>query len=270
MRGSHVAVACCLLAVAPIAGRAESAIPSTSAYVVDTAHVIDAGTQQRLEALLQELQQKTGAQIKVLTVKNTGGEDFFDFVQLQYDVWKLGQKGKDNGALIALNVEGHKVRIHTGYGLEGVLPDSWDGTVSREAAKRYFSKGEYSVGLAWLTDQVVQKVADSQGVTLQSRFVRVRRQPVAAPCCGVIVPLIVILLLLSSLSRRRRYYGRWGGGGLLPGLFIGGMLGNMMGGRGSSWGGGFGGGFGGGGFGGFGGGFGGGGMSGGGGGGASW
>ncbi len=266
MPGRHIAIACCLLAIAPIASRAEMTIPDTGAFVVDTAGVISAGTQQRLNALLLELQQKTGAQVKVLTVKNTDGEDFFDFVQHQYDMWKLGQKGKDNGALIALTVEGRKVRIHTGYGLEAVLPDSWAGTESRAAAARFFSKGEYSAGLEWLTDQVAQKVAASEGVKLQGRVVQVRRRPAAAPCCGVIVPLIVILLLISSLSRRRRYYGRWGGGGLLPGLFIGGMLGNMLGGRGSSWGGGFGGGFGGGGFGGFGGG----GMSGGGGGGASW
>ena len=93
-------------------------------YVVDTAGLIDAATERRMEGWLRELEQKTTAQVKVLTVPTTGGEDFFGFVQRHAEAWKLGRKGKDNGALIALAVKERRVRVHTGYGLEGVLPDS--------------------------------------------------------------------------------------------------------------------------------------------------
>ena len=100
-------------------------------FVMDHAGVIDARTKRGLEALLSELARKTGAQVKVLTVATTEGEDFFGFVQRHAESWKLGQKGKDNGVLIALRKkssnETGKVRIHPGYGLEPLLPDSWCG-----------------------------------------------------------------------------------------------------------------------------------------------
>ena len=102
----------------------EILISDPGTYVVDTAGVIQTSDRRQLEGWLRELEQKTTAQVKVLTVQTTEGEDIFSFVQRHAEAWKLGQKGKDNGALIALALQERRVRIHTGYGLEGVLPDS--------------------------------------------------------------------------------------------------------------------------------------------------
>jgi uncharacterized protein len=180
-----------------------------------------------------------------------------------------------------------QARIHTGYGLESVMPDSWCGSLWRAARDEHFKAGRYSAGILQLAVGAANRIADQANVTLTG-IPQYRHRTAAAPqhprgyrrarpggflCGGGLLPLIVFMIILSSMSRRRRYYGRWGGGGLLPGLLMGGMLGGMLGGgRGSHWGGGgFGGGFGGGGFGGgFGGGGFGGGMSGGGGGGGGW
>ncbi len=152
MPGSHTrsplgpALAVCLAGMALLASAAGAAVtvkdPGT--YVVDTANLIDPDTQRRMEGWLRELEQKTTAQVKVLTVPTTDGEDFFEFVQRHAEAWKLGRKGKDNGALIALALKERRVRVHTGYGLEGVLPDSWAGTASRRVANDFFGKGQYA------------------------------------------------------------------------------------------------------------------------------
>ncbi|MFB3115266.1 MAG: YgcG family protein [Nitrospirales bacterium] len=99
------------------AGWAEVSIPDPGTFVVDTAGIIDASTERQLEGWLRELEQKTSAEVKVLTVPTIDGEDFFGFVERHAESWKLGKKGKDNGALIALALKERKVRIHTGYGL---------------------------------------------------------------------------------------------------------------------------------------------------------
>jgi len=264
-------IAFVLVAVEPL--RAEVTIKDPGTYVVDQAGVVDAGSRQRLEGWLRELEQKTGAQVKILTVPTTEGEDFFGFVQRHAELWKLGQKGKDNGVLIAVAVKDHKYRIQVGYGLESVLPDSWCGTLGRREFVPNFRKGRFGRGLFRATVAVANKVASAANVHLTGlpryRFRSRRVSPGGLVCGGGLMPVLFLLIIISSMSRRRRYYGRWGGGGLWQGMMLGGLMSGMMrGGSHSSWGGGFGGGGFGGGFGG--GSFGGGGGFGGGGAGGSW
>jgi uncharacterized protein len=84
------AFVCSVLAAAALSrGAVTVAEPGT--FVVDRAGVIDAPTQQRLENRLKELEQKTTAQVKVLTVKSLGDEDIFSFSQRHFVAWKLGQ-----------------------------------------------------------------------------------------------------------------------------------------------------------------------------------
>ena len=256
---------------------AQVTIRDPGTYVVDRAGLIDSARATQIEGWLRELEQKTTAQVKLLIVPSTDGEDPFTFGFRHVEAWKLGQSGKDNGALIVLvaksAAQAGNVKIHTGYGLESVLPDSWCGSLARKMVAEHLRYGRYAEGALLLTVAVANKVADAANVTLTGipdyRFRGRRIEPAGAVCSGLF-PLLVMLLVVSTALRRRRYRRTWGGG-FWPAVFWGTMLGNMMGGsRRSSWGGGFGGGMGRG-FGGFGGGsFGGGGRFGGGGGGASW
>lgn len=251
------------------AARAEVTIADPGTYIVDRAGIVEDGVEQQLEGWLRELEQRTTAQVKVMTVPTTGGEDVFGFAQRHAEKWKLGGKGKDNGALIVMAMQERGVRIQVGYGLEPVLPDSWCGSLSRNVIAAAFKQGRFSEGVYQGTVAVANKIADGANIRLTGipEF-RYRRSPGSGTVVGGagFSTLFVFILILIALSRRRRHYGRWGGG-LAEGMFWGSILSSALrGGRGSHWGGGFGGGSGGG----FGGSFGGGGRFGGGGGGASW
>jgi uncharacterized membrane protein YgcG len=74
-------------------------------YVEDQANVIDGTTERSLNGLLQELEQKTGAQYIVLTVKSMQGLPIEQFSIELAEQWQLGQKGKDNGMLFVLAVK---------------------------------------------------------------------------------------------------------------------------------------------------------------------
>ncbi len=245
------ALAMCLAALALLAPAAGAAVtvkdPGT--YVVDTANLINADTQRKMEGWLRELERKTTAQVKVLTVPTTQGEDFVGFVQRHAEAWKLGLRGKDNGALIALTVRERRVRVHTGYGLEGVLPDSWAGTASRRVANDFFRTGQYAQGLLALTVATANRVADAARVKLTGapdyRIRGGRRRVTGAGIGGSLMPLLLMLFFLGSL-RRRRHRTAWGGRGAASGLLMGAVLGSLLGG-GRSWGAPMGGGFGGGG-----------------------
>lgn len=249
-------------------------IPDPGSFVVDRAGVVDGSTEQQLEGWLRELEQKTTAQVKVLTVATTDGEDVFGFCHRHAEQWKLGRQGKDNGALLCVAMKEREARIHPGYGLEAIMPDGWCGSLLRSVVESNFKQGRFSEGIRLAAVAMANKIADSTNTPMTGvpdfRHRRSTRpqQVVGGGLGGMIFILIVVLI---AVSRRRRYRHRWGGG-FGEAVFWGSVIGDLMGG-GRRYGGrgGFGSGFGGGGgFGGFGGSFGGGGRFGGGGGGARW
>jgi len=258
------------------AARGEVTLPRPTHFVADHANIIDAATEQSIDGWLAELRQKTGAFVLVVTVPTTDGEDFFGFVQRHFDLWKPGQAGKGDGALILVAMNERQARIHTGYGLESIMPDSWCGSLWRSVRGKYFKKTRYASGIQFMAVAVANKIADAHNVTLAGipayRHTGGASGKQGTAACAGLVPMLILFMVIFS-GRRNRHYGTWGGGNLLGGLLLGSILSRSLGGhRRSGWGGGFGGGgFGGGGFGGggFGGGFGGG-MSGGGGGGGGW
>ncbi|RJP35660.1 MAG: hypothetical protein C4547_09350, partial [Phycisphaerales bacterium] len=190
--------------------------------------------------------------------------------------WNAETEGKGISALICVAVKERQARIHTSYGIESILPDSWCGTTARNLMAAHFKHGDYNRGMLEGTVAVARRIADAHEISLTGLpNIQAARQRAdaggGAACAGGICPLLVMLLIVFSVLGRRRRYGAWRGGGLWEALFWGSVINSALGGhrRSSGWGGGGfgGGGFGGGGFGG--GGFGGGGF-GGGGGGASW
>lgn len=249
----------------------EITVTDPGTYVVDRAGIVDDRVEASLNNWLRELEQKTTAQVKVLTVPTIDGEDFFAFTQRHAENWKLGQRARDNGVLVAVAVAERKVRVQVGYGLEAVLPDSWCGSLSRSVFAANFRSGKFSDGVFDGTVAIANKIADDAKVTLTGiPSFRHRPKRDLVPKLAGVVPVVVILLIVLA-TRRRRFGRRRRWGGVLEAMLWESMLRGGMRGRGGFSGfGGFGGSFGGRGGGGFGGSFGGGGRFGGGGGGASW
>jgi uncharacterized protein len=241
-----------LLLVLALAGPASAlTVPERPAnYVVDMAGVVRADIAGPLNLYLKELDEKTGAQVVVLTVPSLEGEALEAFSLSVAEKWKLGSKDKDNGLLFFVAIGDRKYRFEVGYGLEGILPDSAVGSIGRELVVPRFRAGDYSGGIEAAVGAIVETIARDEGVTLTGR-------PEGLGAAGgvggggvlQVIGTIAILLVMGYLFIRHPY------------LFI---LLMMSGGGRSSWGGGRGFGGGGGGFGGGGGGgFGGGGASGG-------
>jgi uncharacterized protein len=238
-----------LLIAVPTFADAEVTVPDDGNFVIDRAGLLEPAVKQKLEAWLRELEQKTTAQVKLLTVPTTDGEDIFSFSQRHAELWKLGQQGKDNGALIVLAVAEREVRIHTGYGMESVLPDSWIGSASREVIGQYFKQGQYSAGLDVLVTMVINRIAEDAGVTIQGVP---QRQPAPEQVGGdwCIIGFIILIVVLYTIFGGRRGRRHWGRGWVTGGSSIGrssfGGRGSFGGGRSFGGGGRFGGGGGGG------------------------
>jgi len=244
-------------------------LPQPSTHVADYAGVIKPDVASTLDGWLTELEQKTTAQVIVLTVKSLDGLPIEKFTIELMSRWKLGQKGKDNGVLICVSTGDRKYRIEVGYGLEGAMPDSWCGTIGRQYFVPNFRRGDYSTGIYEASVAIANRVAQEYGVSitgLAAPVHRLERRGQAGRALGVLVAIIIVSLVIASRSGRGGPGYRRRRGGFWEAMMIGSMLSGSSR-RSSGWGGGSwggGGGWGGGSFGGGGGGsFGGGGASGG-------
>lgn len=235
---------------------ASAADQQPGSYVEDRAGVMGGEARSALAGLLQELEQKTGAQFVILTVPSTEGVPIEQFSLERAEQWGLGRKGKDNGLLLVIAVQDRKYRFETGYGLEQVLPDSLLGSIGRRYMVPRFRMGDYAGGITDAATLIARTIADAEGVKLEGLPETKRSGQSKDAPLGPLLVFLIAAFILVSLSRYRR----------TRGLAEGALIGSVLGGRGSRGSGGFGS-FGGGGFGSFGGGggggFGGGGASGG-------
>ena len=163
-----------LLIQAVFAVGAEAAIqvppkPSVSSgiYVQDYAGVLSPQTRQALNAIGQDLDNKTTAQVAVVTVKTLDGQPIDEYGLTLLRQWGLGNKEKNNGALILVAVDDRQSRIEVGYGLEGVLPDGLTGRIQDQQMLPYFKQGQYEKGIVQGYLTVATTVAKSYDVKLE-------------------------------------------------------------------------------------------------------
>jgi uncharacterized protein len=252
-------LASALALAAPLARAVdEPAIPDYAGFVNDRAALMPEEDRAKLEAFLDQVKQKTGAELAVLTVPTTAPLDPAEYKVRVFEKWKIGKKGEDTGLLLLVAVQEHKIWFETGYGLEGTLPDGLEARIIREEATPRFRAGDYAGGITATMLRAAARIAAEKGVALEWNGAELRydesrpERGLSPAAIAFLITALVILLIV------RGAFGGWGGP--RRGAWMMGGLGGLGG-----WGGGFGGGGGGGGFGGFGGG-----GSGGGGGGGGW
>ena len=227
-------------------------------YVNDFAGVLSPAAKVQLTALCGEVQQKTGAQIAVVTVKTLDGVPVEEYSVDLATKWGIGPKQADKGVLILLAVNDRKYWTSVGYGLEPVLPDGKVGGFGREMVP-LLRNGDYDGAMLLITRRIADVIAADKGVTLSGNSpapVRGRSQEGKGWSLGEILVLLFVIFVVYSILKGSSGGGRYTRGGPGSGWWVGPMIGGMMGGGRGGWGGGGfgGGGGGGGGFGGFGGG----------------
>ena len=221
-------------------------------YVSDFASVIDPAGKSQLEAYCSAVESSTGVQMALVTIATLEGEPIEDVSNTLFRAWGVGQKGKNEGALLLLVIGDRRNRLEVGYGLEPILPDGFAGSVLREM-RPALRQQLYGEALMAAAETIGATVAKAKNVTLTAQLPRrIHETPTDSIPWPMILGGIGVLVFLLRAGGPRGY-GGGGGGGFLTGM----LLGNIMS-RGS-WGGRGSGGFGGfdsgdGGFGGFGGG----------------
>ena len=150
-----------LLMLAPAAADDRQPIPPV-ARITDSTGTLTAGQKQALDAKLTALEQSKGSQIAILIVPTTQPEEIEQFSYRVVDAWKLGRKGIDDGALLVVAKNDHKVRIEVGRGLEGPIPDVTAARIIREYVTPKFRAGDFYGGIDEAIDALIKLVDGEQ------------------------------------------------------------------------------------------------------------
>jgi uncharacterized protein len=129
--------------------------PPLTGRVVDQAGVMSAQGRSAVEAKLKDLEDKSGIQLVVATVKSLQGSDIETYANQLFRAWKLGQAQKNNGVLLLVAPAEHKVRIEVGYGLEGTLTDALASVIISSAIVPRFKANDYSGGIERGVDGII-------------------------------------------------------------------------------------------------------------------
>lgn len=206
-------------------------VPAPTGYVNDRANILSAATVRDLERQLRDFEASDSTQLVVLTVPSLQGEVLEEYSLRVAQSWGIGQRGRDNGALLLIAAQDRAMRIEVGYGLEGRLTDLLAGRIIDDEIIPRFRSGDFDGGVQAGVAAMIQAVrGEYQGSG------RSGDQP---DRFGWLVLLLFLgpWLALTSRARRGRRGGIWYGGGFGGGGFGGGG-GGFSGGGGSFGGGG--------------------------------
>jgi uncharacterized protein len=139
-------------------------IPPLKARVTDLTGTLTAEQQGALEQKLAAYEAAKGSQIAVLVVPSTHPEEIEQYSIRVVDQWKLGRgtvdgKRVDDGALLLVAKDDHRVRIEVGYGLEGVLTDAMSNRIISETIAPAFREGNFYGGIDGGVDQMMKLIS---------------------------------------------------------------------------------------------------------------
>ena len=112
----------------PLLSFADISIPNPpSNFYLDELGMIDEDTKENITETNRELEQKTGSQVVVVTMKNPDELPASDLAIKIFNSWTIGDQDKKNGVLMLITQDDftnkREVFISTGYGIEGRLND---------------------------------------------------------------------------------------------------------------------------------------------------
>jgi uncharacterized protein len=188
-------------------------VPKLDHRVTDLAGLLTSDQTGALESKLQDLEKTDSTQVAVLIIPSLEGEPLEDYSERVATAWRLGQKGRDNGALLLLVMKERKVRIEVGYGLEPTLTDLKSHRIIQDELAPHFRSGDYYGGIDAAVSAIIQVVRGTyQGPAEPARSGRRSSRSFD----WIIIMLLPMFWVLSAT-------GRWGGGllGAGAGAFLG-------------------------------------------------
>jgi len=180
--------------------------PPLTDRVDDDAHILSAREREALVAKLAELETKSGIQLVVATVNSLQGEEIEPYANELFRTWKLGEKAKNNGVLLLVAPNEHRVRIEVGYGLEGTLTDALSKVIIANAIAPRLKTGDFNGGVSRGVDDIITVLTTDASEWQQRPSLRVDSQPPPDWMTWLLIAAIIALGTLFIVSPGFRWF----------------------------------------------------------------
>jgi uncharacterized protein len=154
VRGALVALLFCFA----FAAWAQVAVPPLTGRVVDQTGTLSSDDIAALTKTLQDFEARKGSQIAVLIVPTTAPEAIEQFSIRVAEAWKIGRRKVDDGVILLVAKDDRKLRIETGYGLEGALTDVAARRIIDEIITPKFRAGDFAGGISAGVDRIIAAI----------------------------------------------------------------------------------------------------------------
>jgi uncharacterized protein len=188
-----------------------------ASFVADYAGVLEPAQISALENKLSRFQATSSNEIAVVTIKSLEGDTIENFAEKLFADWGIGKEKEDNGVLLLVAISDRQMRIETGYGLEGALPDATAYRIINDILKPAFRNNDYYGGIDKATDKIIAATSgeyspeaaatDSSGWSLKNLSFD-----------ALFFLIIIFFYLISALWRWLAKSKSWWQGGVLGGV----------------------------------------------------
>ncbi|MET0869192.1 MAG: TPM domain-containing protein [Pseudorhodoplanes sp.] len=198
-----------VVAAATAVAQSSLTFPELTGRVVDQAGILDAAARDKLEKLSADLEAKSTDQLVVVTLKSLQGTSIEDYGYQLGRKWQIGQKDKNNGVLLIVAPNERKVRIETGYGLEGTLTDALGSFIIQQAILPRFRAGDFAGGVMRGAEDIVNVLTgDAEEYKERARAANAAPGLSAAELMVIAFWIIVaILIIVNVMADMRRTSG---------------------------------------------------------------
>ncbi len=153
------------------------ASPAPASWISDTSHVLSDDAHARLDAKLKKINQSSANEIAALVLQTLDGQDIADVTNATFKSWGVGKRGLDNGVLVVLAIKDRKMRIETGKGVEGDLPDLKTQDIQVNVMRPRLRSGDVEGALGAGFDAIASSIANHKADVAAGRNSR------QAPSC---------------------------------------------------------------------------------------
>jgi len=180
--------------------------PQLTGRIVDQANIIPAATRSAIEPKLADLESKSGIQLVVATVSSLEGQEIEPYANQLFRTWKLGEKDKNNGVLLLVAPNEHRVRIEVGYGLEGTLTDALSKVIITNAITPRFKAGDFGDGVARGVDDIITVLTTDASEWQKRPSLRLDSDQANDPVNWILLAALFGLIVLLIVSPGFRWF----------------------------------------------------------------
>ncbi|NCA93182.1 TPM domain-containing protein, partial [bacterium] len=190
----------CLIFLAVSSSYAEEneTYPAPAGYINDYTGILSQKAVHTGASIASQIEALTGAQLAVVIVNTTNPLEIEQYAAGLFEKWSIGQKGSDNGVLLLFAMADRAVRIETGYGMEGAIPDAIASNIIHGIIIPQFRNGLYEkgvlAGILAITDLIAKEYNVNIDLDENMSAIRQQTEERSSPLSSLAYLLLFVLL----------------------------------------------------------------------------